>query len=450
MSSSGATSTRARALPDDWSTQAAGRLKELRTRQGLSQKDLAEPVCSAAFLSLVESGARKPSPKILDHLASRLEISVEELVSGRDPKRAVELQLRLQEARELIQAGRLDAAEAMTHDIIRASLRIDERAVRAKALENLASIQEKRGRSEAALATYREAEEAWRDQPLHLRFQTVTGIARAVQKSGDARLAIHMLESYLLDLDRAGIPDPTARMRVFSTLSLVYSFAGLPHRAAEAADEALGLTPRVPDPEQIACMNMNVARSMLDQGRDQEALEAIRKAEEAFSTLGWQVDAARAAANRGIIHMEKGAIPEARETFRYAIDVLKSAGRTADAALTMVDLARLEREDGDAGAALALLDEADGYLPEVQALARATSLRERGLCVAERDLETGKQLLLRAADAFREAGTSYEVGRTYKHLGDLQQRGGDGGRDAAETYRKAFEALDQAFHADRG
>jgi ribosome-binding protein aMBF1 (putative translation factor) len=48
------------------------RVRRLREEQGLTQREIASPGVSYAYISRIESGTRKPSEKALRHLAERL------------------------------------------------------------------------------------------------------------------------------------------------------------------------------------------------------------------------------------------------------------------------------------------------------------------------------------------------------------------------------------------
>lgn len=69
------------------STAAIGRrLRERRLELGLSQRDLAAPGVSYAYISRIEAGARRPSVRALRQLAPRLGVSVAWLETGaQDP-----------------------------------------------------------------------------------------------------------------------------------------------------------------------------------------------------------------------------------------------------------------------------------------------------------------------------------------------------------------------------
>src|SRR3954466_14326731 len=62
------------------------RLRRLRHERGLSQRELASPGVSYAYISRIEAGFRRPSVKALRKLAPKLGVSVHWLETGRqDP-----------------------------------------------------------------------------------------------------------------------------------------------------------------------------------------------------------------------------------------------------------------------------------------------------------------------------------------------------------------------------
>jgi transcriptional regulator with XRE-family HTH domain len=78
-------------VPSQRQAQAIGtRLHQQRLRLGLSQRDLAEPGVSYAYISRIENGQRMPSVKALRKLAPKLGVSVDWLETGKE-NRCVEL-----------------------------------------------------------------------------------------------------------------------------------------------------------------------------------------------------------------------------------------------------------------------------------------------------------------------------------------------------------------------
>ena len=96
------------------------RLLEARLAAGLSQRELAFPGCSAAYISRIERGERIPSLQVLRELASRCNVSETFLAWGR---------------RE-----RFDSAVAEMMKSVRAAESSGSRARRAAAYAELARV----------------------------------------------------------------------------------------------------------------------------------------------------------------------------------------------------------------------------------------------------------------------------------------------------------------------
>src|ERR1041385_6529860 len=87
------------------------RIRRLRRERGLSQRELAEPGISYAYLSRIEAGQRSPSLRALRILAPTLAVSSEYLETGAKVPNAAERELRLSDAElELRMGGDLDRA----------------------------------------------------------------------------------------------------------------------------------------------------------------------------------------------------------------------------------------------------------------------------------------------------------------------------------------------------
>lgn len=93
---------RARIPHYDDPDQVGKRLHDHRVEAGLSQRDLAFPGCSAAYISRIERGERTPSLQVLRELARRIGVTESVLAyggNGLDP--TVERRIReLEVARE--------------------------------------------------------------------------------------------------------------------------------------------------------------------------------------------------------------------------------------------------------------------------------------------------------------------------------------------------------------
>lgn len=88
------------------------RVKRLRLERDLSQRELACPGVSYAYISRIEAGTRQPSVKALRKLAAKLGVSTEYLETGVEPDKHVFVIVRLCEGSTELVAVLTDPVEA--------------------------------------------------------------------------------------------------------------------------------------------------------------------------------------------------------------------------------------------------------------------------------------------------------------------------------------------------
>lgn len=405
------------------------RIRKLRVTKGLSQREVAEPLMTPPYLSLIEAGQRTPSEKALEHIALKLGVDALELATGMPSQLEERLELLLQEARGHAHRGDLEKADNALEEVLAQSRRYQLDRITARALCVAGTIAERKGEFVVARDLYDEAQTMLRDESPHRRFEAVVGYARIVRSLGEPRLAAYLLETYLVELRRHGVEDPTAKMRVHSVLVQFYRTLGLERQSIEAAEEALRLAPRVHDPEHVACMNMNVARSLLDQGRHEDAMEALRQAEQIYQSLDWPLPAVRAKVNTGIVALDKQRLDAAHSAFSEAVAVLeKHPGEKAELGAVLNLLGRVERLRGNGDVAADHLKRARKVLPKDDTVEHAMNAFELGLSVAPTDSKAGERELRRAADAYKSAGAKADAARALLELGHLLNNRGEAAR----------------------
>ncbi len=75
------------------------RLRRLRLARELTQRELAEPKYTHAYVSTIEAGRRNPSREALEHFAGKLGVDVDELLTGKPADLEARLDARLMQAR---------------------------------------------------------------------------------------------------------------------------------------------------------------------------------------------------------------------------------------------------------------------------------------------------------------------------------------------------------------
>jgi transcriptional regulator with XRE-family HTH domain len=374
--------------PDD----IGQRIQQLRLAQGLSQRALAEPKYTAAYVSSVESGKRSPSGEALRHFALRLGIPDSELAAG-PPSDAVSLELALVEAHA---AGTGFAAVATAAEKLSDSRR--------QAWALLAHD------PEAHLA---EAARMLDGEPASDRITLVLARARAAEP----RYAIYLLEEFRDTLHRGGLPNPDARYALHSHLAERYLQIGDEERAGAAALAALALA-GPPDPAAAGADYLAVARTLLAQRRPADAAVALGQAKAAFLRADCQSALAACYRARGWMRRETGELEEAAADLAQARHLYGQAETALDVA---IELAEVQRRRGRPDQAETLLAEALRSFTDSDAPLRAASAyRERGLLALDRGNDSEAESMLRQAIAlYRETGPRRELARSLRALGDL-------------------------------
>jgi tetratricopeptide (TPR) repeat protein len=366
------------------------RLREARQRAGLSQRELAFPGCTAAYISRLEAGERVPSLQLINELARRLQVTGEFLATGIEP----EIGDSLLDAEVALRLGELETAE----ELFRAHLGATDPA-RPQALAGLGQLAFRADRLSEAIDYL---EEALREQsPLVAAAPAVDLLVRAHAMTG----ALEAAEA----LSRRALSDA---------------------RAAGASLEILRFA-------------VLLANALIDNGRfadaGEELADAIRIAEEVHDPLA----AARVFWTQSRLHVFRRDAVLAARYARKALEILERTENDSYSAMAYHLLAYAEVESGNAREALTLLQRGrelfgDRFTDRDEA---KFSLEEARASLSEADTRAAARAATRALEtiAALEPG---DRGRAYVVLGDVFRANGDGVR-ALELYEQAVELLEE-------
>ncbi|MGO4418122.1 helix-turn-helix domain-containing protein, partial [Streptomyces sp. MCAF7] len=447
----------------DGAAEIGRRVLRLRTERGLTQRQLAEPAYTAAYVSTLESGKVRPSEAALRHLAARLGISYEELTTGRDPRDAVRLRAGLTDARKTLATGDAKDAATLFEELMAAAERLGLRDERATALVGLGDCAQETGELAAARTHYEAAEQLLADEPLPRRVPAIRGRAVAHFLSGELRYSCYLLESAIDELNASGLHDPNALLLLYTASIAPYMDMGAHARAARSAELALALAPSVDDPGLIARLHRGVARTLIAEGRTAEADASLAKAQELYEQLRIHTDLAHCHWMRGYVHAQDGNLERAERELRIArdmlaskraalyvvqvevelADVLRRRGRTAEAEELLLPLLKRSTGDGepepepeseedgatgDGGAA-------SGLTAEAGAVHAGGAHRLLGLIAEERgDAATAEEHYRAALSLLERTGAAGDLADLCRLLGDLLRRAGRA-EAAMDAYR---------------
>src|SRR6476646_12081047 len=116
------------------------RLKRLRLDRHLSQRELAAPGVSYAYISRIEAGTRTPSVKALRRLAAKLGVSADYLETGSDLDAAAARELRLSNLELSVRLGGRRVVEEALRSALDEALTAGDRNAVLRARVSLASL----------------------------------------------------------------------------------------------------------------------------------------------------------------------------------------------------------------------------------------------------------------------------------------------------------------------
>ncbi|MFD3356619.1 helix-turn-helix domain-containing protein [Streptomyces fradiae] len=403
------------------------RVQRLRTALGLTQRQLAEPSYTAAYVSTLEAGRVRPSETALRFLAGRLGTSYEELATGRPAHLATELRAGLTDAQRVLATGSAAEAAALYQDLLAEAERHGLAPERAEAHLGLGDCALETGDLKEAGRHFREAERLLAGEPAPRRARAVRGRAVAHLLAGELRYACYLLESAIDELTGGGLADPEALVMLYAASIGPYIDMGAHARAAHAAELALALAPRVDDPALVAGMHRQVARTFLAEGRTADADAALAKAQAMYRQLRLGTDLAHCHWMRGYVKAQSGELDAAERELRTARDMLAARRAALFAAQVEVELADVLRRLGRHEEAAALLAPVlDLDLDDGRGAVHAGGAhRLLGLIAEEQgDAEAAEEHYVLALGLLERSGATGDLADLCRLLGDLLRRTG--------------------------
>ena len=375
---------------------AAGRrLKEARVAAGLSQRQLAFPGCSAAYLSRLEAGQRVASLQLLRKIAAKLGVDEEFLATGiaREqpfPKELVEADVAL----------RLDDFDTARDLYERALKTSAEPRAQAEALGGLGRLALLQGDPSQAVDSI---EEALRLAPSIASATPglIATLGKAYAEKGELETAIGVFERAAAAAAETG--DSLLQTRFEIWLANAHIDSGNFGRAEELLGGALSRTPPAVDPVQRARIYWSQSRLHTLKGNQDAAARYARKTLELLELGEDLLNTARAHRLLAFIANERGRGEEALDSVTKGLELIGDEAGPVETAQFRIEEAR----------ALVLLGRAQE--------AAATAMTVQALL----------------ADAEPQ-----DAGRAYTVLGDVYRHVADNAR-AREIWELAAELLER-------
>jgi transcriptional regulator with XRE-family HTH domain len=252
------------------------RLKRLRLERGRSQRELAAPGVSYAYISRIEAGTRQPSVKALRRLAGKLDVTADYLETGSQLAPEEERELLLSDLELAVRLGDSSNVEQPLKALLEDALDAGDRDAVKRARVALGSLALERGEWDQAARLLEGAVAGEAFAPAD-QYEIYVHLGRAYALAGRGQAAVELYERCIAGVTEAGA-DPSLEARYAAFLSYALSDMGDLGRAEEVVSHALDRLEDSEDPYMRVRLYWSMARLAEAKGRASVALDNIRKA----------------------------------------------------------------------------------------------------------------------------------------------------------------------------
>lgn len=401
----------------------------------MSQRQLAFPGCTAAYISRIEAGARVPSLQMINQLADRLGVAPQWLATGVEPPPVERPELI--EAEVALRLGEIEEAERLFSERLRAG-----DPARAAALAGLGQIAFRRERFEQAVELLEESIEVGKGRLLSDpgavdtlgRSYSLLGnlelaialFERAVEEARESEAPVELLRfsvllaNALIDAEAYGraeetlggvirqaatLNDPTTAARVLWSQSRLHAMRRESELAARYARRALDILERTENDVFVGMAHHLLAYAEIEAGRYEEALDLLGRGRELFGVELGKSEEVRFSIDEARALCGLGRTAEAVQAAEAALEGLE-AMQAVDRGRSYIVLGDVYIASGDAERGRALLEHGLGVLvDEKHSLAIDAGRRLADLLEAEGDTAGALAALKRATDAAASPAT---------------------------------------------
>ena len=415
------------------------RLRRLRHERGLSQRELASPGVSYAYISRIEAGARRPSVKALRMLARKLGVSADYLETGSEIRDTDERELRIADAElELRLAEETGSAEGTLRRLRDEAVAAGDPVAAARATVALGLAAAAAGRNAEAIERLEAGLELAPLSP-SARPDVFATLGRAYSATGRTDQAVALFERCLAEVAEDAPEDLAAQVRFASYLSYALTDLNELDRAQSVLDATLDKAEAMTDAYSRVRLYWSLARLNDVQGRPAAALDHVRRAIALLAATDDTLHLARAHLLCGDILMTQGRPEDAGRHFDLAEQLFGPSPGPVDLVNLYTDQARLAVALGDGEEAVrraqaAIAAVGDEY-PAEQGNAR-WALAE-GLALTG-DADGAHDAFGKATSLLREHGHRRDYVEAYRAWGKFLRRAGRED-DALEVLERAAD-----------
>ena len=412
------------------------RIRTARIAAGLTQTQLAADEASAAYISRIEGGQRRPEASLLERMAQRLNVSLAQLLEGEPSEEDVEWRLEIDYAELSLASGDPQAAlerlDAVLKDLPAGQGELRRVAQQAKALA-LESV----GQVSQAIALLEDLVEEPRADVSWLK--ALIALSRCHREAGDFARAISIGEQAASYIEGLGMRGLTESIQLTITIAAAYIERGDLDHAMRLCQRAIEEAERVDSAVAKGSAYWNASVIESRRGASSSALRLAEKAMALFEVGDDSRNLGRLRTQVAFIQLrlDPPDAQGAKATLQQAERELEwSAASPFDRADHHLAVAKAHLMLGEYKEATVRIDEGAQLEQGQSPLLRAEAMVLRGqVHAAQADLEEARSAYREAIQILAGLGVDRSIAQLWFDLAALLEDAGDSNA-ALDAYRR--------------
>jgi transcriptional regulator with XRE-family HTH domain len=408
------------------------RIRSLRTAKGLTQAQLADPLYTKAYISMLESGRTRASMKALEHIAGVLGVSPADLLGGAPTPAAP--QYALLEARRLVEEGH--GADAIPLLIsLEEGLTAQDQVVRLRYLAIAYNVTAQPKQAFPIIERAQRMAELLGDKVEEIRMKSV--LAGAYARTYAYEEAARLQKECVQACDDGVMKDPAFHFRRLVDLAIMQGNLRQSKQALATYERAIELSGQFADRPTMAHLYSGMAKAFQDSGDVEAAIVYNQKSVQLYEELGLMDQVACALDNVAALYVEYGNVTRARECLIRAEKLAEETKRETTLASIKASQAEVMAKSDDEKA----VDEAQGALRFARKVDQIDAQVRMLVLIGELRMKTNG---VTARRSFQEARQLAEERAPHllRTIFDKWSRAAEATGDSDEALRLARRALE--------
>jgi transcriptional regulator with XRE-family HTH domain len=321
------------------------RIRSLRTAKGLTQAQLADPLYTKAYISMLESGRTRASMKALEHIAGALGVKPSDLLGGSSSPGTP--QYDLVEARRLIEQGKVVEALPILEGL-EEGLNAADQLVR---LRYLAAAYNATGQPKQAFPVIERAQRMAELLENHEeQFRVKSLLANSYARTYAYDDSIRLLRECIVACENGIVKDETFYFRRLVELAMALTNNRQAKQALPLYERAIGLSEKFSDRQTIAGLYAGIAKNYQNDGDLEAAILYNQKSLQVYEELGLLDQIACTLDNAAMLYADYGNSERARECLARAASIAQEIKRDGTLASVRTSEAEVQaKTDPEAG-----------------------------------------------------------------------------------------------------